>query len=221
MGDSSKPDSDEMEVDSFEHVEVCASFALDDDLVAAVQLYDKVVSGGAVSTRSVFVEISAQIQEKLQIRKKIKITSSRTSKPWLQYMQMVDILHLLIKAERTGDRMMHLKSRQKMLPFFAASGHNLYAKSAYIYMYVRQMLQLGDSHPDVLAFFKSGYHVALSSDRYWAGLSSDLVIEQTRRRTIKTAGGLTRGRGIGESQRQCQVAPLLMLLCKNLHRQTT
>ena len=44
--------------------------------------------------------------------------------------------------------------------------------------------------------------VALSrSDRFWAGLSSDLVIEQTLMRSVKTTAGPTRGRGITEIQR--------------------
>ena len=38
-------------------------------------------------------------------------------------------------------------------------------------------------------------------DRFWAGLSSDLVIEQTLMFSVKTTGGLTRGRGITEIQR--------------------
>jgi len=63
------------------------------------------------------------------------------------------------------------------------------------------MLQLADSHPEVFAFFRLGYHVVRRSVRYWAGLSSDLVIEQTLMRTMKTTGGLTRGRGMAESQR--------------------
>ena len=39
------------------------------------------------------------------------------------------------------------------------------------------------------------------SDRNWAGLSSDLVIEQVLMRSMKTSGGLTRGRGMTEQQR--------------------
>ena len=38
-------------------------------------------------------------------------------------------------------------------------------------------------------------------DRYWAGLSQDLVIEQVLMRSLKTSGGLTRGTGFGERQR--------------------
>ena len=39
------------------------------------------------------------------------------------------------------------------------------------------------------------------SDRYWSGLSFDLVIEQVLMRSIKSVGGLTREIGMSESQR--------------------
>lgn len=39
-----------------------------------------------------------------------------------------------------------------------------------------------------------GYHTVRRSDRYWAGLWTDLIIEQ-----VISRGGLTRGRGITES----------------------
>ena len=48
---------------------------------------------------------------------------------------------------------------------------------------------------------KACLHVVRRSDRLWAGLSTDLVIEQVLMRSIKTTGGLTRGRGMDESQR--------------------
>ena len=38
-----------------------------------------------------------------------------------------------------------------MLPFFAAAGHNLYAKSARIYL--QKMLKLEATHPEVYANF--------------------------------------------------------------------
>ena len=43
--------------------------------------------------------------------------------------------------------------------------------------------------------------VALSrSDRFWVGLSSNLVLEQTLMRSVKTTGGPTRDRGITEME---------------------
>ena len=49
--------------------------------------------------------------------------------------------------------------------------------------------------------FLNGHHVVRRSDSYWAGLSTDLVIEQELMRTLKATGGMTRGRGMSELQR--------------------
>ena len=57
------------------------------------------------------------------------------------------------------------------------------------------MSHLQDDHPKVYQHFQDGLHVIRRSDHYWAGLSSDLVIEQVLMRSMKTGGGLTRGRG--------------------------
>ena len=88
---------------------------------------------------------------------------------------------------------------KKMLPYFAAAGHHHYPKSGY--MYLQQMCNLNATHPDVYKAFSSGNHVVRRSDRYWAGLSTDLVIDQVLMRSVKSTGGLTRGRGMSESQR--------------------
>ena len=39
------------------------------------------------------------------------------------------------------------------------------------------------------------------TDTFWAGISSDLAIEQALMKNTKTTGGLTRGRGMSENQR--------------------
>ena len=86
-----------------------------------------------------------------------------------------------------------------MLPYFSASGHNLYAKSAHLYL--STMHKLPETHNQLYKHFMDGYHVVRRSDRYWAGLSTDLVIEQTLMRSLKSVGGLTRGSGMTDMQR--------------------
>ena len=54
------------------------------------------------------------------------------------------------------------------------------------------------------------------SDYHWAGLSSDLVIEQVLMRSMKTSGGLTRGRGMTEQQRLIWL--LSMPACAEVNR---
>ena len=138
-------------------------------------------------------------RQKLE-NEKNELVSHRTACLWLQYMKMIAILRQFIKTVRTGNFSLLLKTLQDMLPFFAASGHNLFTKSVYIHL--QQMLKLETEHPDVFAFLNSGYHFVRRSDRYWAGLSTDLVIEQVLMWTIKTTGGLTRGRGMEDLQRE-------------------
>lgn len=51
------------------------------------------------------------------------------------------------------------------------------------------------------ALFNAGLFVIRRTERFWAGLSKDLVIEQTLMRTMKTTGGLVHGTGVmGEKQ---------------------
>ena len=112
---------------------------------------------------------------------------------------MVGLLQTTIKAERTGNFPLHLSAVSMMFPFFAASGHRLYAKSARLYL--QQMMHLSETHPDVYKDFMAGHHVIRRSQRFWAGMSCDLTIEQTLMCSLKSAGRLTRGRGMGELQR--------------------
>ena len=105
-----------------------------------------------------------------------------------------------IMSERTGDFILYLYSISRMINLFAATAHIHYAKSARLHL--QNMLNLEESHPWVHDRFTKGFHAIRRSDKFWAGLWSDLIIEQVMMRSIKSSGGLTRGRGIAESTRQ-------------------
>ncbi len=47
------------------------------------------------------------------------------------------------------------------------------------------MESLPEHHPEVYQHFQAGLHVGGWSDRYWAGLSQDLLIEQVLMRSLK------------------------------------
>ena len=61
---------------------------------------------------------------------------SKTAKLWLQYLDMVSICLLFLRAERTGDWELHLSMCREMLPYFAASGHYHYLTSTHLYLQV-------------------------------------------------------------------------------------
>ncbi|MCG8032822.1 MAG: hypothetical protein JAZ03_11695, partial [Candidatus Thiodiazotropha taylori] len=187
-----QPEADKSQ--TAENKETCSTIA-EPDLSEIRALYDGLMSGSTTKEEACSSEVLKRVVNKMKTEQ--NSMSSRTATLWLQYMEMVDILRRFLKAERTGNWALHLQSVHDMLPYFAASGHNLYAKSAYLYL---QMMQaLPETHPELYDKFTQGFHVVRRSDRYWAGLSTDLIIEQVLMRSVKTSGGLTRGRGMTET----------------------
>ena len=120
---------------------------------------------------------------------KESLMQSRTAQQWLLYMDMMDILLKILKAEKNGQWELHVQSMYNMLPYLAASDHNMYAQSVYIYWH--NMAQFQQQYLHVYANILQGYHVVRRTDRFWAGLSHDLVIKQMLMRSVKSTGGLT------------------------------
>ena len=163
-----------------------------EDLELVSSLFDQVMKDElalqAVGGNQHLQRISAKLRE----RKRSLI--GKTAQLWLQYMSTVDILKRFLKAERTGNWLLHLSVVHEMLPYLAAAGHNSYTESAYPYLQL--MNQLEETHSEVFKSFTDGHHVVRRSNRYRAGISSDSTIEQTLMRGAKTNVGLTQGRGI-------------------------
>ena len=103
--------------------------------------------------------------------------ASRTAKLWIQHLDYIQVLKLFIRAERTGNWSLHLVALSKMINVFAATGHINYAECARLHL--QNMLELQANFPWVHSrFAQHGYHTVRRSNRYWAGLWSDLIIEQ-------------------------------------------
>ena len=153
------------------------------------------------------------IIDNLNALKKSLSENSRTAKLWLLYMSYVDVCKLFIYAERTCNWHLHLNAVHQMLNLIAAAGHWNYARCARLYL--QQMQDLPNTHPYLYAQFNEGKHAIRRSNRFWAGLSTDLVIEQTMMRSVKGRGGLTRGRGMHETVRSIWVNTLSV--CASVH----
>ena len=126
---STDPENDDVETDQ----EKQGTVDVTSDITEAKDIYDKAM----LSTLSVEDICSAgvlvRIKWKLDDLKQTMTT--RTAMLWLQYLDMVSILRRFIKAERMAHWKLHLQTVQDMLPYFAAFGHSLYAKSAYVGAY--------------------------------------------------------------------------------------
>ena len=86
-----------------------------------------------------------------------------------------------------------------MLPYFHASGHFLYAKSAQLYLQDMFGLKERITSKEFEDFVQKGYFTIRRSEKFWSGIWSDMTIEQTLMRSMKSCGGLTHGRGMTDS----------------------
>ena len=174
------PASTEEQPQSIEEIE-------NHNLWEACSLYEdlmkKCKTAKEVSAADVLSRIKCLLQEHRDLMK-----DDRTALLWLQYMDMVNILRLFI---------LHLQALSEMLSYLAAARHNLYAKS--VRLYLQFMSSLETDHPDVYREFEAGFHVVQRTNRLWAGLSTELVIEQVLMRSLKTSGSLMRGCGMTET----------------------
>ena len=183
-----------------------------DDLREALKCCDAFLAEEMTDEVVCQQDVFDRIKEKMGAEKE-RLSEFPTGSLWIQYMGMVDLLKMFLRSQRTGDFQLYLRCLQDMHPYLAASGHNHYVKSVQIHL--QDMLELKETSPDVYNRFSSGLFVIRRSDRFWAGLPSDLVIEQVLMRTIKTTGGLTRGRGMEEKQRTRWL--LAMLACADIN----
>ena len=127
---------------------------------------------------------------------KEKSKESQTAKLWLRYIEYIYIVKKFLVEKRTCNWYLHLQVLMKIINLFADSGH---AKCSRLYL--KEMLSLSDTNPWLNKQFEDGYHAVRRSNRFWAGLWSDLIIEKTLMQSIKCTGGLTRGRGFEENVR--------------------
>ena len=72
-------------------------------------------------------------------------------------MKLIVIVRNFLRSKQTGDWKLYLAALQNMLSYFAASGHNLYTKS--VYLYLQKMWKLEHSNLDIYSKFMDGLHV--------------------------------------------------------------
>lgn len=94
---------------------------------------------------------------------------NETSRLWTSYFRMVSVLKDFIAAERMGDWTLHLHTIERMIPYFHASGHFPYPKSAQLYL--QDMRELPTKmDPQEFQKFTEGYFTARRSDVFFSGI---------------------------------------------------
>ncbi|KAG0712998.1 hypothetical protein GWK47_017209 [Chionoecetes opilio] len=110
---------------------------------------------------------------------------------WMMYIDMVETLLGLIRADREGDWMLHLACVRRVIPWCFAMNKVNYAR--YLPVYYAQMTQLHETCPELYRHFNQGYFsVQLRPGNPFARIAVDQTTEETVNKDTQTAGG-TRG----------------------------
>ena len=113
---------------------------------------------------------------------------------WHDYITMVGTFLQFIHAERSGNWSSHLNATAALAPhFFSMDRHN-YAR--FLPVYLADMHQLHEDHPDVYEEFMNGNNPIRRSTKPFSQVWTDMALEQSINRDSKSKGGI-----IGISQR--------------------
>ncbi len=151
--------------------------------------------------------------------RKKRMEHSETFAYWDGFIQLVQRLKNLIRADREGNFVLHLDTVQDILPLFALFDCINYLRWCSIYL--EDMRRLQKESPDVYAEFTKGNFVVKRSPGLFKAIPIDQSLEQTINKSKKSTGGI-----IGTTKRKNYVAQweLIyheMLAVSQLHREVT
>ena len=163
--------------------------------VTAVQNLMKDAFNNKDVFRTAFEHLKATLCPVTQLLERFERNSRNRSDTyvfWDNYLEMVQLLLEYVASEREGDIKSHINAFADMLSYDFACNHLNYARWGSVY--IAEMHQLEETHPDVFAEFLDGKHKISRStqeSRYFSRVWSDMAIEQSINRDCGTLGGLT------------------------------
>lgn len=118
----------------------------------------------------------------------LRYNSGQLASFWVMYLDLVEILLGLIRADREGDWLLHLANIRKMIPWCFAADKTNYAR--YLPVYFLQMASLqGTSQELYNHFLNGGFSVQLGESNPFGRLPTDQTLEETVNRDTQTSGG--------------------------------
>lgn len=141
-----------------------------EDIISLKEFYDALMSRKVPAEHAGSCIALQELCQKVQDLKANQL-SSRTGKLWLMFMRLVSIVRMFIRAERTGNWVLHLWATQEMLPYFAAAGHNNYTRCCRLYLQDCQELCPCLDRP-----MKDGlFTIHRNEQVFWSGTWTDMT----------------------------------------------
>ena len=113
---------------------------------------------------------------------------SEQCKFWNGFVRIIDMIKNLIKADREGDFLLHMKAIQDLCPIFMGCGSINYQR--YATYYLEQLKNLQHKMPELYASFLKGDFVVKRKSGSFNAVGGDMALEQTIQRSAKSTRGI-------------------------------
>lgn len=113
---------------------------------------------------------------------------SKMFRYWNNVLILISLVHNLIRADRTGDWNLHVKTLEKLLPIFHVMDRINYMR--FCAVYVEDILALSEKSPEILEQMLKGKFTVKRSDNSFTSVASDQALEQAINRSSKSASGI-------------------------------
>ena len=124
---------------------------------------------------------------------------SETFHYWNNVLILISLMHDQIRADRTGDWLLHIRTVHKLQSIFHIMDRVNYARWSAVYL--EDMLRLEKTAPEVLQQFLKGRFTVKRTDVPNTSVAVDQALEQTINKASKSQGGI-----IGSTRRKESVA---------------
>lgn len=129
-------------------------------------------------------KLTTDLEEFIEKRKK-KSTSFHY---WINVLILIQLLRDVVRADRSGDWILHVKSFGNFLPILYIFDRTNYIRWGSIYY--QDILQLEKRKPELFAKFMEGKFVVKRSTASYTSVAGDQALEQTMNRSQKGNSGV-------------------------------
>ena len=153
-------------------------------------IHENIAIEDALSTKEVF-QVAHILEQEIEKARKL----GRTAKLWIQHFDRVIALLRFIRAERTGD--WGRVDRRLGPSHYECAGDVVHIPRCCS----PPICKVSSAVPadDFEKYINQGYFTIRRTNKFWAGVWTDMTIEQVLMKMMKVQGGLTRGRGITDT----------------------
>ena len=107
---------------------------------------------------------------------------------WNNVLILITLMHNLIRADRTGDWLLHVETVRNVQPIFHVMDRPNYARWCSIYL--EDMIKLQETAPEAYREMCNGRFTVKHTNKSFSSVSTDQALEQTINRSSKSTSGI-------------------------------